>query len=102
MKKTFLLVIAIIVNFSQFITAQGEKEDTVKYTLPSDIVITAPRLSIPLSELPFATGIVDRVFLKTLPKSLAMDEALNLPLELELITRQMATGYICQSEDKGF
>jgi iron complex outermembrane recepter protein len=78
MKKTFFLLFAVIVNFSQIVTAQGENEDTVKYTLPSDIVITAPRLSIPLYELPFATGLVDRVFLKTTPRSLTMDEALKL------------------------
>jgi len=46
--------------------------------LPSDIVITVPRLIIPLYELPFATGLVDRVFLKTTPHSLTMDEALKL------------------------
>ena len=78
MKKTFLIVFAILITFTQLSMAQEENSDTVKYTLQSDIIVTAPRLSIPLNELPFATGIVDRVYLKTLPRSLAMDEALKL------------------------
>ena len=78
MKKTIQIAFALIINFTQLLIAQEETSDTVKYTLQSDIIVTAPRLSIPLSELPFATGIVDKVFLNTSPRSLAMDEALKL------------------------
>jgi iron complex outermembrane receptor protein len=78
MKKTIQIAFALIINFTQLLIAQEETSDTVKYSLQSDIIVTATRLSIPLSELPFATGIVDKVFLNTPPRSLAMDEALKL------------------------
>ena len=78
MKKTIQIAFTLIINFTQLLIAQEETSDTVKYSLQSDIIVTATRLSIPLSELPFATGIVDKVFLNTSPRSLAMDEALKL------------------------
>jgi iron complex outermembrane receptor protein len=54
------------------------QNDTLSYKYPFELIITAPRLSTPLNRIPFATSIVQQDFLRTIPKSIAVDEALKL------------------------
>lgn len=68
-----ILIPIILVNvYSQ------QKKDTLEYQYPFEILITAPRLHMPLRESPFATSIVDSSILNTMPRSISVDEALRL------------------------
>ena len=51
---------------------------TKVYQSPTEMVITAPRMSIPLKEAPFATSIVGSEIMDAIPKSIAADEPLKL------------------------
>ncbi len=55
----------------------GEQADTVLYVSPFEVLITAPRMSIPLRENPAATSVVGADVFKTLPKGIAPEEALR-------------------------
>ncbi len=43
-----------------------------------EVVVTAPRIEIPLKENPAATSVVETQVLRTMPRSIAIDEALKL------------------------
>lgn len=77
MKKLFLILLLI---FTSYAYAQNENIDSVKneYKYPLEIIISAPRFNIPLKENSFATSIVGLDFLSSIPKSIAVDEALKL------------------------
>ncbi|MCX6157179.1 MAG: TonB-dependent receptor [Ignavibacteriae bacterium] len=77
MRKIFLILLLIICSYSY---AQNENIDSVKneYKYPLEIIISAPRFNIPLRENSFATSIVGYDFLSSMPKSIAVDEALKL------------------------
>jgi iron complex outermembrane receptor protein len=78
--KRFMLFICVIL-FSVFITrAQNNPEnpDTLKYQLPQDVVVTAPRVNLPLKKLSFSTTIVDKNFINTIPRFVSIDEALKI------------------------
>ena len=51
--------------------------DTVVYPSPIEIIITAPRMAIPLRENQAATSIVGEEVLARMPKTIAVDEALR-------------------------
>src|SRR5512135_1322579 len=52
--------------------------DTQVFNLPFEVIITAPRMSIPLRESPAAASIVGRDALLSMPRGVGMDEALML------------------------
>jgi iron complex outermembrane receptor protein len=58
--------------------AQTETKDTVEYVYPTEIVVTAPRMNMPMRELPFSTSVVGSDVIRDLPKSIAVDEAMKL------------------------
>ncbi len=77
MKKYVVLLINLFF-FVPSLHAQNQNVDTVKYSLPENVIITASRTSMTLKETPFAIGLVDRTFINTLSRSVSMDEALKL------------------------
>ncbi len=79
MKKLILLFVIIIFSSLQVI-AQTESLDSARkeYKYPLEILITAPRLTMPLKENSFATSIVGYDFLTTMPRMIAADEPLKL------------------------
>jgi iron complex outermembrane recepter protein len=58
--------------------AQEQRKDTVEYQYPAEIVVTAPRISIPLREIPFSASVVSRSTMRELPRSISIDEPLKL------------------------
>ncbi|MCE1164637.1 MAG: TonB-dependent receptor [Bacteroidetes bacterium] len=79
MKKLILLIVLLVFassnGFSQFETLDSAKKE---YKYPLEILITAPRLTMPLKENSFATTIVGYDFLSTMPKTIGADEPLKL------------------------
>ena len=79
MKRLILLITGIMFcGFVSFAQDKISESDTITYQLPQDVVVTAPRLSIPLKEIPFATSIVGQDFLNTVPRFVSIDEALKI------------------------
>ena len=68
-----LLTVAV----AQFAYSQDTKKDTLEYKYP-EVVVTAPRMVLPLKEIPFATSIVGEDVVRNLPRAIAMDEAMKL------------------------
>ena len=56
--------------------ATAAPADTQVIPLPFEVVITAPRMSVPLRETPAAASIVSRYALVSLPRGVSMDEAM--------------------------
>ncbi len=56
----------------------GAPTDTQVVPLPLEILVTAPRLVIPLRDVPGAVSVVRRETLLCMPKGIGMDEALEL------------------------
>ena len=80
MKK--LICIAVGILFSvQFAIAQDEDtlaQNLKEYVLPTEVVITAPRITMPVKEAPFAASVVGSDVIRGLPKSIGADEPLKL------------------------
>lgn len=76
MKKTITFLLAILL--CHVTLAQKAAEDTVTYRYPAEVVVTAPRMQVPLREIPFSTSIVTSDVKETLPRSVAIDEPLKL------------------------
>jgi iron complex outermembrane recepter protein len=79
MKKLLLVLICFIFAFN-FAYGQNVKEDkdTMKYFLPTEINITAPRMNLQLKNIPFSTTIVTSEEINTVPRLISVDEALKL------------------------
>lgn len=79
MKRTLLLITVFLCS-EYFIFAQenSNKTDSIKFQLPQDIVVTAPRINIPLKEISFATSIVGSEYISTIPRYVSVDEALKI------------------------
>ncbi len=73
-----LIIIFTILFGVQTGYSQMTKGDTASYKYPFEVIITAPRISLPLNKTPFAASIINSEFLKTMPKTIAVDEALKL------------------------
>lgn len=58
------------------VKAVHRASDTLVYLLPFEVLITAPRMTIPLRESPAGTSIVGRDVLRDSPRGVAVDEAL--------------------------
>ncbi len=79
MKSTLLLISALL--FCAYITFAQENtnsSDSIKYQLPQDVVVTAPRINIPLKEISFATSIIGNEYISTIPRFVSIDEALRI------------------------
>jgi iron complex outermembrane receptor protein len=59
-------------------TEPAESEPADKPVLESEIMVTAPRIEIPLQENPAATTVVGEAELSAMPRAVAADEALKL------------------------
>jgi iron complex outermembrane recepter protein len=79
MKKLVVLFVIIFMAALQAFP-QVESLDSAKkeYQYPLEILITAPRLTMPLKENSFATSIVGYDFLSTMPRTISPDDALKL------------------------
>ncbi|MCX8010561.1 MAG: TonB-dependent receptor plug domain-containing protein, partial [Ignavibacteria bacterium] len=77
MKKIFNCLVMFILCIPSVYT-QNLQRDTIEYKYPTEILITAPRMSLSLKEIPFSVAVVDREILTTLPRSVVMDEAMKL------------------------
>lgn len=77
MKSTILLTLLLTLPLFAA-DDQTQQEDTLEYKLPTVIVVTAPRMSVPIRELPFSASVVDNNTIRELPRSFSVDEALRL------------------------
>jgi iron complex outermembrane receptor protein len=78
--KKFLTILLISFLCIPALKAQesNEGKDTLEYKYPFEVLITAPRMNVPLRESPFATSVIGKQTLDMLPHSLAADEPLML------------------------
>jgi iron complex outermembrane recepter protein len=76
--KQFILLISISLIPFQLLFSQTTNVDSIEFAYPGEVVITAPRISLPLRRAPFSTSLVDSTALAVLPRAVAMDEALML------------------------
>jgi len=58
--------------------AQTSSPDTLLYHYPTEVIITAPRMSMSIQEIPFSASVVPPDAIRTLPRSVAIDEPLKL------------------------
>ena len=78
MKKLFIAVF-IIISCSTIWAQDNKGKDTLKnFILPTEIIVRAPRLDLPLSKIPAPISIIGNDILNSLPRSVAMDEPLKL------------------------
>src|SRR5512142_283629 len=70
-----LFPVAVVVHLA---SAQSPAVDTLIYRYPAEVIVSAPRMRIPLREIPFSTSIVTSDVKETLPRSIAIDEPLKL------------------------
>jgi iron complex outermembrane receptor protein len=75
-KSTFAVVV-VAALFVQTAHPQGTKKDTLEFKYP-EVVVTAPRMVLPLREIPFATSIVGQEVVRNLPRAISMDEPMKL------------------------
>lgn len=78
MNRNSAFSVAIFVAaLAQWAFSQDSKKDTLEYKYP-EVVVTAPRMGLPLREIPFATSIVGQEAVRNLPRAIAMDEPMKL------------------------
>ena len=79
MKKLILIFVFFIITFS-YAFGQNEKidKDTMKYYLPTEILVTAPRMNLQLKNIPFSTSVVTEEQFKTFPRLISVDEVFKL------------------------
>ncbi len=87
---TIFLVTAVLTGPSFASSAQSENKDLAKATAQAkeeaasqtgpkvEITVTAPRVEIPLKKNPAATTVVETAILRTMPRTIAIDEVLKL------------------------
>lgn len=78
MKKLLLLILITFLCFPVLKAQEKEGTDTLEYKYPFEVLITAPRMNVPLRESPFATSVIGQQLLDVMPRSLAADEPLML------------------------
>ena len=77
--KTLLLLSSMICFFTQLTLAQEPTiKDTTVYRLPTEIIITAPRMTMKVKEAPFSTSTIGHDVIQRLPRSVAVDEPMKL------------------------
>jgi iron complex outermembrane receptor protein len=77
MKKIYFVLFALII-FTSLTQAQEARKDTLEFRQQTEIVVTAPRLLLPLKDIPFAISIVGGDILNDMPRSISMDEPMKL------------------------
>jgi iron complex outermembrane receptor protein len=75
--RSVLCFVLFVAAPAQSALSQDSKKDTLEYKYP-EVVVTAPRMVLPLKEIPFATSIVGQEAIKNLPRAIAMDEPMKL------------------------
>jgi iron complex outermembrane recepter protein len=81
MKNKIIKSIAIpvfIMVFCSSILAQQGATDTINYRNIGEVIVSANRLSVPLKNNPGAVSLVGATVLSSMPRSIAVDEALRL------------------------
>lgn len=73
-----LLFVGMILIFSPQISGQQGASDTISYKNLGEVIVTTNRLSVPLKVNPGAVTFVSTPVLSTMPRSIAVDEALRL------------------------
>jgi hypothetical protein len=73
-----VLMILVVGLSSCHTLAEDQKTDTAVYKYPMEVIVTAPRMSIPLTEVPFSASVVDHNTLLKLPRAVSVDEALKM------------------------
>jgi len=76
--KCIIAILAALLSFTLAVQAQAPAADTLEYRYPGEVVITAARMNSTLGETPISSTLVDSVVLKTLPRSVGIDEPLKL------------------------
>jgi iron complex outermembrane receptor protein len=81
--KNLLLGIALVALLAPAVPLCAQQDDgsppvRVPQAEPSELIVTAPRLDLPLLELPASVSLVDGQTLKSMPRSVSADEALAL------------------------
>lgn len=77
--KTCLVLVGVFLSASfRVSSAQQTSNDTLSFRYPSEVIITAPRMSMSLQEAPFSASVVPPEEFKRLPRALAIDEPLKL------------------------
>jgi iron complex outermembrane receptor protein len=74
MRHTFGIAMLFLFSTAH---AQLERSDTLEYIYPMDIVVTAPRMSAAVKEVPFSASIIDRATIRDIPRSIAFDEPMK-------------------------
>jgi iron complex outermembrane recepter protein len=82
MNLKFLICFSIMMVINVFVSNAENKEasskDTITFKNMPEVTVTGQRLSIPLKDNPSAVTIVTEDYLKTMPKTIAIDDAVNL------------------------
>ncbi len=73
-----LAVFLLLCGGVQSSFSQTGESDTLEYTYPTEVLITAPRFYVPLREVPFSTSIMGTEVLRMLPRGIAIDEPVKL------------------------
>ncbi len=78
MRLRTALLLALMVSGTSAAIAQSplQKTDSLEYLYPMDVVVTAPRVSGPLRDLPFSASVVEQSDPAALPRGIAIDEPL--------------------------
>ena len=77
--KGILIAFALVCFSVQSGLAQEPTDkDTLEFKYPTEIIITAPRMNVPLREASFSTSVVGYDIMRDLPRAIAVDEPLNL------------------------
>ena len=82
MKTLYTACMIVLIAAGQSLRAQNTDEDSLSiklkvYKFP-ETIITAPRVTLSLKEAPFSASVVDSDFIRTVPRSVAVDEPLKL------------------------
>jgi iron complex outermembrane receptor protein len=78
MKAIPLLLVLVCFSAQLGRSQEPTEKDTIKYKYPTELIITAPRMNIPLKEAPFSTSVVGYDQIRLLPRSIAVDEPMKL------------------------
>ena len=76
--KRLLFVVAFMIFYSVFLSGQNVISDSIKSIRLDEVVVTANRLPILLKNNPGSISIVTTSILTSMPKSIAIEEALRL------------------------
>jgi iron complex outermembrane recepter protein len=79
LQTTMFRVLTIVALCTPLSTASAQlRQDTVTYALPYEVVVTAPRFSTQMKDIPFATSIVNEQTLRALPRGMGFEEPMLL------------------------